>query len=57
MRTVSGPLGDVSMDHVTNARNEIEPLLTQLIRQLGIEGRATETVSYTHLKLPTICSV
>ena len=42
MRTVSGPLGDVSMDHVTNARNEIEPLLTQLIRLLGIEGRATE---------------
>ena len=38
------------MDHVTNARNEIEPLLTQLIRQLGIEGRATEMAVYSRIQ-------
>ena len=38
------------MDHVTNARNEIEPLLTQLIRQLGIEGRATEVAVYSRIQ-------
>ena len=37
------------MDHVTNARNEIAPLLTQLIRQLGIEGRATEMAVYSRI--------
>ena len=38
------------MDQVTNARNEIEPLLTQLIRQLGIEGRATEMAVYSRIQ-------
>ena len=38
------------MDHVTNARNEIEPLLTQLIRQLRIEGRATEMAVYSRIQ-------
>ena len=38
------------MDHVTNARNEIEPLLTQLIRLLGIEGRATEMAVYSRIQ-------
>ena len=50
MRTVGGPLGDIAMDQVTNARNEIEPLLTQLIRQLGIEGRATEMAVYSRIQ-------
>ena len=30
------------MDPVTTARNEIEPLLGELIRQLNEEGRATQ---------------
>ena len=38
------------MDHATNARNEIEPLLTQLIRLLGIEGRATEMAVYSRIQ-------
>ena len=38
------------MDQVTNARNEIEPLLTQLIQQLGSEGRATEMAVYTRIQ-------
>ena len=38
------------MDHVTHARNEIEPLLTQLIRQLRIEGRATEMAVYSRIQ-------
>ncbi|MFP6797226.1 MAG: hypothetical protein VB933_09215 [Pseudomonadales bacterium] len=38
------------MDHVTTARNEIEPLLTQLIHQLGIEGRATERAVYSRIQ-------
>ena len=50
MRTVGGPLGDIAMDQVTNARNEIEPLLTQLIQQLGIEGRATEMAVYSRIQ-------
>ena len=50
MRTVGGPLGDISIDQVTTARNEIEPLLTQLIRQLGIEGRATEMAVYSRIQ-------
>ena len=50
MRTVGGPLGDIAMDQVTNARNEIAPLLTQLIRQLGIEGRATEMAVYSRIQ-------
>ena len=50
MRTVGGPLGDIAMDQVTNARNEIEPLLTQLIQQLGSEGRATEIAVYSRIQ-------
>ena len=38
------------MDHVTTARNEIEPLLNQLIHQLGIEGRATEMAVYSRIQ-------
>ena len=38
------------MDHVTNARNEIEPLLTQLMQQVGIEGRATEMAVYSRIQ-------
>ena len=43
-------LRGVLMDHVTTARNEIEPLLTQLIHQLGIEGRATEMAVYSRIQ-------
>ena len=50
MRTVGGPLGDIALDQVTNARNEIEPLLTQLIQQLVIEGRATEMAVYSRIQ-------
>ena len=32
------------------ARNEIEPLLAELIRQLSVEGRATERVIYQRIR-------
>ena len=32
------------------ARNEIEPLLAELIRQLSAEGRATERVIYQRIR-------
>ena len=37
------------MDPVIAARNEIEPLLTALIRQLNDEGRATPRAIFIHI--------
>ncbi len=37
------------MNPVT-ARNEIEPLLSELIRQLSVEGRATERAIYQRIR-------
>ena len=37
------------MDPVITARNEIEPLLSALIRQLNQEGRATPQAIFTHI--------
>ena len=50
MLTVRDRLQGILMDHVTTARNEIEPLLAQLIHQLGIEGRATEMAVYRRIQ-------
>ena len=50
MLTVRDRRLGVLMDHVTTARNEIEPLLAQLIHQLGIEGRATEMAVYRRIQ-------
>ena len=38
------------MNTVTMAKNEIEPLLTVLIHQLGAEGRATERAVYQRIQ-------
>lgn len=37
------------MDTVTTARNEIEPLLAELIRQLHEEGRATQRAVFIRI--------
>ena len=36
--------------HTVVARNEIDPLLAELIRQLSAEGRATERVIYQRIR-------
>ena len=50
MLTVRDRRQGILMDHVTTARNEIEPLLAQLILQLRIEGRATEMAVYRRIQ-------
>ena len=47
VETVLRPIQD--MNPVV-ARNEIEPLLAELIRQLSAEGRATERVIYQRIR-------